>query len=206
MSDYQPRRPDVKQFITILAIIGVVIAVGLMLWLRQSSGRELAILDGKLAAAEALAGTHSAAVRDLQDQLSSAETTVTALTERNAALTADVARLQAEIDARNAKPVITVTGRSVSPAIVVASNSLDLSVSVKGRATKVQMKLVGPAGNPDSQIFDLVRYSTDGAIDTWHRSMTAPWKPGEYKSFGIAYIGDQKYEMAGDPGFSFTVQ
>jgi hypothetical protein len=182
------------------------LGVGLVVMLVRTSalGDQILILQNRLGSVSAETSGTSA---PLQARLASAEASVTALTQQNAQLTAQLGSGQSTAAGTSTSPggAVSVTSRSVSPSSVTASGTITMTVRVNGHPDKVQMRVVGTSGVSFDITYNLKRV-TSGSTETWRRSVKAPSRRGTYRYEASAFVSGQRISMGGTSGYTFQVR
>jgi hypothetical protein len=191
--------------------VGLLIAVGLFVWQRVVLVSEKTALERRLAASETSGTLAGEQLASLQERVAGAEASMAVLAADNLKLSADLTSATAALDAANTKlmeaaKTLTVTERTVSPTSVEKGKPLVLEVKVKGKADKVQMKLVGTSPLSFSQTYTLSKVATGSSVETWRKTITAPTGVGVYRYYATAFIGSKSFEMPGVSAWSFEVK
>jgi len=188
--------------------IGLGIGLAIMFWRTASLGSEIKVLRNQVASASAGA---SETVGVVQEQLASAEASITALEARNSELTSDLASAKAQIKALKKTPssstttaTIAVVSRTITPGTVEASHTISLSVKVTGHPGSVTMRIYNASKSFD-KTYTLHRASTSGNSETWTLSLKAPAAAGRYSYYATAIKGSTRVTIPGASPKSFTV-
>ncbi len=200
-------RTSLWGFLVAAFLVGAALGLGILLWQRSMLLTDARALQRKLDSAESSVSAAGLKLQDAQAALASSEASVTDLAARNTQLASDLSSATAALEAAKlVSSPVKVTERSVSPTSVEANKALTLTAKVQGRADKVQMKILGPSGGGYSKVYNLVRGTSSGGVDTWTRAVTAPSKAGTYRYFATAFVGTKAYEMPGTSAWTFAVK
>jgi hypothetical protein len=162
---------------------------------------QITVLQHQLTAASA-GGTESVAA--LQTQLSAAEASVTALTDQNAQLQADLTANAGQSGTTDTTtstaPTLVITSRTLTPSTVATSGAMTMTAKVTGGPTSVTMRVYNSSKSYD-KTFTLKKISTSGETTTWRLKATGPSKVGTYHFYATAKNGSVHVTMAGaSPG------
>jgi hypothetical protein len=162
---------------------------------------QITVLQHQLTAASA-GGTESVAA--LQTQLSAAEASVTALTDQNAQLQADLTANAGQSGTTDTTtstaPTLVITSRTLTPSTVATSGAMTMTAKVTGGPTSVTMRVYNTSKSYD-KTFTLKKISTSGETTTWRLKATGPSKVGTYHFYATAKNGSVHVTMAGaSPG------
>jgi uncharacterized membrane-anchored protein YhcB (DUF1043 family) len=184
-------------WVVVSLLVGLGIGFGTMLLLTSSRSDEVRTLNNRIGAVQA--------------QLTSAETSLTALTDQNAQLTLNLETANAQIASlqgssstdQSSTPTPTtvavkVTSRTVTPSSVVASQNVTLTMTAKvtGAPTKVTMRIYNASKSYD-KTFTLKKVSTSGKTQTWRATTKAPKAIGTYRYFATATKDGASVTMTG---------
>jgi hypothetical protein len=186
-------------WVVVSLLVGLGIGVGTMLLITSSRSDEVRTLNNRVGAVQA--------------QLTSAEASLTALTDQNAQLTLDLETANAQIatlqgsssstdqtttPTPSATVTIAVTSRTVTPSSVVASENVTLTMTAKvtGAPTKVTMRIYNASKSYD-KTFTLKKVSTSGKTQTWRATTKAPTAKGTYRYFATATKAGVSVTMKG---------
>ena len=187
-------------------LIGLGIGLTIMLVSGAAANDKLRVLQNRLNAS----GEGSSTV-SLQAQLTSLEASVTALTDQNAQLTADLAAANATIatlqGSSTASGTISFIARTASPSSVSPTGTLTLTVRVKGHPTKVTVRVVShTTGVTFDHTYTLKRIIKQTTAERWQIKVAAPTHAGTYRYAATAFIGTRSFVMAGVSAYQFTVK
>jgi hypothetical protein len=194
-------------WVVVSLLVGLGIGLVIMMVRTGSLSSQITVLQHQLASATTGTGTADAAA--LQDQLASAEASITALTQQNAQLTSDLSAAQNSSSqgsgtATNTAPTIAVVSRNVSPSTVATSGSITLTVKVTGGPSKVTMRIYTSSKSFD-KTYTLKKKSTSGDTETWTLKIAAPVKAGTYHYYATAILGSTRVTLPGATPKTFTV-
>lgn len=186
---------------------GLAIGLAIMLWRTASLSSQIRVLTNQVNSASAGA---SETLGPVEEQLASAETSLTALTEQNAQLATDLAAAKAEIKTLEkgstaSAATIAVVSRTVSPGTVDESGTITLTVKVNGHPTSVTMRIYTTSKSFD-KTYSLRKVSTSGNSETWRLTTKAGAKAGTYRYYATAIKGSIRVTMPGASPKSFTVR
>lgn len=210
MPQYLFSRPKPWAFLALGLAIGVIIAAGLLFWQKTAADAQIDRLTRRLESAEASASSSSALFEDIEQQLRSAETSIDALSVQNSQLASELASTRSALASATAlldeaSRTVTITERAVSPSSIAASGTITLEVKLKGKADKVQMKIVGVSVTGFTKTYNLSKVSTASGVETWRKTITAPGTAGTYRYYATAWVGTKTFEMPGVSAWTFQV-
>ncbi len=192
-------------WVVVSLLVGLVVGLGIMFWRTGSLSSQITVLQHQVSSAS---GNASETVAAVQDQLAAAETSLTALTDQNAQLTADLATANARIKtlekstttSTSTTATIAVTSRTVTPGTVEASHTITMTAKVTGHPTSVTMRVYNSSKSYD-KTFTLKKISTSGDSETWRATAKAPATVGTYHWYATAIKGSKRVTMSGaSPG------
>jgi hypothetical protein len=197
-------------WVVVSLLVGLGIGLGIMMWRTGSLSSQITTLEKQVASATVDAG---GAVTGIQQQLASAEASLTALADQNAQLTSDLNAAQAEIASLQGSstttttttPAIAVTSRTITPSSVTASHTITLTAKVTGSPTSVTMRVYNASKSFD-KTFTLHKVSTSGGTQTWRVTAKAPATKGTYSYYATATKGSVKVTMVGASPSKLTVK
>ena len=188
------------------ALVGLGVGLIIMLVSGAATSDELRVLQNRLNASSEGSSTVS-----LQAQLTSIEASVTALTDQNAQLTADLVTANATIatlrGSSTASGTISFIARTATPTSVSPTGTVTLTVRVKGHPTKVTVRVVShTTGVTFDHTYTLKRIIKEATAERWQIKVAAPTHNGTYRYAATAYIGTKSFVMAGVSAYQFTVK
>lgn len=198
-SDVRISKGGLWGFLAIAFLVGIAIGVGVLLWQRSVMLADLNSVQKQLEGAQANATATSQQVEDLTSRLGAAEASVTDLSSQNSKLSSDLAGAEADlVTFRSELPSDTISfdSKSVSPSSVSASGTVTFTAKVKGRADKVQVKIVSAGGTTDT--LSMTRGDTSGNVDTWKLTnmkiskLSDSKKTGRYRYYMVATVDTKK--------------
>jgi hypothetical protein len=195
-------------WVIVAMLCGLVIGLGIMLVQTSSLGSQIAVLKNRVNSASATTSDTAA----VQAQLASAEASITALTDQNTQLTADLATANQKIKSlkgssgsTSSTSTITVTSRSVSPSTVATSGTITMTAKVTGHPASVTMRVYNTSKSFD-KTYSLRRVSTSGSAETWRIAVKAPRTRATYHYYATAIKGSVRKTLAGASPGTFTVR
>lgn len=196
-------------WVVVSLLVGLGIGLVIMMVRTGSLSSQITVLQHQLSAATtAGAGTADAAA--LQDQLASAEASITALTQQNAQLTSDLSAAQAQGSSQDSgssttTETIAVVSRNVSPSTVATSGSITLTVKVTGGPSKVTMRIYTSSKSFDKTYALKKKSTSSSGTETWTLKLKAPVKVGTYHYYATAILGSTRVTLPGATPKTFTV-
>jgi len=195
-------------WVVVSLLVGLAIGLTIMLVRTGSLGDKVTVLEHQLASASA--GT-TETIAAIQTQLMSAEASVTALTQQNEQLSADLAAASSgsgsgsTSTATETVPALVVVSRTVTPSSVATSGAITMTAKVKGAPTTVVMRVYNSSKSFD-KTYTLKKVSTSGSTQTWRLKVHAPTIKGTFHYFATAKKGSVRVTMKGVSASSFTVK
>lgn len=186
-------------WVVVSLLVGLGIGFGTMLSRTAGLSSQIAVLQNRV---DSASSTTSETLTAVQEQLASAEASVTTLRERNATLKADLAK--AEKSPTTSSSSITVVSRAVTPATVAPAGTITMTVKVTGHPDSVTMR-VYTASKSFDKTFALHRASTSGASETW-TATTKAGAAGTYNYYATAIKGSTRVSIPGASPKTFKVQ
>ena len=192
-------------WVVVSLLVGLGIGFGTMLLLSSSRSDEVRTLNNRIGAVQA--------------QLTSAEASLTALTDQNAQLTLNLETANAQIaslqgtsssttDTSTPTPAVSlvVVSRTVTPSTVATSGTITMTAKVTGKPTKVTMRVyIKATPRTFDKTYTLKLVSTSGNTQTWRLKASAPKKVGTYLYFATAIRGSTKVTKTGASASTFKV-
>lgn len=191
-------------WVIVSLVVGLLVGLTIMFVRTGSLSDKITVLEHQLATASA---TTTETLASVQQQLMSAEASVTALTQQNEQLGADLAAATASgsgsgsgsgttTTTPSTATTLTVVSRTISPSTVATSGTITMTVKVKGAPTSVVMRLYNATKSFD-KTYTLKKVSTSGSTQTWRLKVAAPTTKGTYHYFATAKKGSVSVTMKG---------
>ena len=147
----------------------------------------------------------NAKAASLETQLASSESSISALTEANSQLTAQLSKTKEDADTSDSSDTLTVVSREIQPDEVDGSDTITMTAKVKGSPEKVTMRIKAKSGSYD-ETYTLKKTSSSGSTQTWRATAEAPSTSGDYTYFATAIDGDTEVTMPGASPSTLTVR